>query len=316
MKHRRISIAVAGLGAAALTTVATGGTSTAGPGPTTCEGPLDVLLTNDDGYQAPGIRAVRAALIEAGHRVTTVAPANEQSGKGGAITTGGTLRLQRQVAGGNPVWSVAGTPVDSVRIALDVVLSERPDVVVSGANFGENIARGIVSGSGTVAAANAATNDRRGSIPAIDISVGMDLSEVSSTPRFPSTLAAFPGAADFVTGLLDDLQDDCPDGRLLPEYQQLHVNYPALSPEEIAGTELTTNATVNSLDLTYTDTQDAVAAGGGDVRIGFSVTDPSLLDGDGLAMHEGKIAIVVYDGDIGAPVQDMARVRNRLDDTF
>lgn len=325
MKRHLLPTAVAGLAATtlatALTAVATGATtaapSQAGPTGSGCAGPLDILLTNDDGWQAPGIQAVRTALVDAGHRVTTVAPANEQSGKGGAITTGGTIAIQQQTAGEAPVWSVAGTPVDSVRVGLELVLAgRRPDLVVSGANFGENVARGIVSGSGTVAAANSATNYSRGPIPAIDVSVEMNLAEVTATPRFKSTLAAFPGAAAFTAELVADLQDDCTDGRLLPDYQQLHVNYPARQPSEIRGTEVTEHTTTSTLELTYTDPGGAIAAGGGDVKVGYRPTDPAIMDGDAAALHDGNITIVVFDGDISAPASARALTRTRLDHTL
>lgn len=317
MNKRILPLAAAGLATAALALGTAVGTGSAQASGSACSGPLDILMTNDDGWQAPGIQAVRAALVEAGHHVTVVAPATDQSGKGGSITTGGALRLERRLEGDNPVWSVAGTPVDSLRVGLAVVLAgDRPDLVVSGANIGENVARGIASGSGTVGAAYAATNDQLGSIPALDISVGLNLAEAGSTPRFGSTLAAFPEAGDFVAGLVADLQDDCRDGRLLPEYQQLHINYPPLPADRITGTEITELATVTTPDLTYSDPAGAVAAGSGDVRIGFTVPDPARLDGDGRALHDGKIAIVVFDGDMSAPTEDVSRLRVRLGNTL
>lgn len=312
MTKHLVSVAAAGLVAAGLAAVGAIGSTQAQARPAACTGPLDVLLTNDDGWQAPGLQAARSALIAAGHHVTVVAPATDQSGRGGAVTTGGTLRINREVAGDNPEWSVAGTPVDSVRVGLDLILDDAPDVVVSGSNFGENVARGIASGSGTVAAAYAATNNAAGSIPAIDISVAMNLAEATATPRFKSTLAAFPEAGRFVVDLLAELQDDCSGGRLLPAYQQLHVNYPALPADQIAGTEVTSLATVSALDLSYADPVGAIPAGGGDIRVGFSVPDPTTLDGEGKALRAGKIAIVVLDGDMAAPTEDVAVVRHRL----
>jgi 5'-nucleotidase len=314
----RLSIpaAAAGLVAAGLVMTASTGVSVqAQAHPAGCTGPLDILLTNDDGWSAPGLNAVRTALIAAGHHVTVVAPATDQSGKGGSLTTRGTLGIHREQSGANPVWSVAGTPVDSVRVGLELLLPERPDVVVSGSNFGENIARGIASGSGTVGAAYAATNNATGSIPAIDISVALNLAEATTTPRFASTLAAFPEAGVFVADLLASLQDDCPDGRLLPDYQQLHINYPALPADEIKGTEITTLATVSPLEVSYDDQAGAVANGGGDLKVGFRTADPATLDGEGRVLHDGRISVVVLDGDMAAPRADVAQVQNRLRET-
>ena len=100
---------------------------------------LDILLTNDDGWDAPGIGSVRQALVDAGHRVTLVAPLEQQSGRGGAMNTnfGEEVAVVEEAPG---IWSVDGTPTDSVRAALDVILHDDwPDLVVSGSNFGPNL---------------------------------------------------------------------------------------------------------------------------------------------------------------------------------
>jgi hypothetical protein len=108
---------------------------------------LDILLTNDDGFDSPGITALHAALVAAGHSVTLVAPAEQQSGKGGSLNTEvfdftpgvGLMTLANH---GGDVWSLAGTPVDSVKAGLDIVLAgSTPDLIVSGLNFGQNIGK-------------------------------------------------------------------------------------------------------------------------------------------------------------------------------
>ena len=114
---------------------------------------MHIVLTNDDGVHAAGIRALYRAFSVA-HRVTVVAPASEQSGIGHAFTFHSPLFLERVcVAGmGNETYAVSGTPSDCVKMALSVVLDSRPDAVVSGMNIGENSG---LSGyySGTVAGA-------------------------------------------------------------------------------------------------------------------------------------------------------------------
>ncbi len=261
-----------------------------------CHGPLDILLTNDDGFDAPGITAVREALLDAGHEVTLVAPLTEQSGRGGAITTdvGGTIAIKEEEPG---VWSVAGTPADSVNIALELILADnRPDLVVSGANFGANTGRAIAASSGTVAAAFIASSNR---IPAIDISVDIDLTEFAE--GFPTTIAVFPDAGNFVADVIERLQRRCFWGSLLPTFWQLHINYPALLPEEIAGVAVRRLGEKSGFDLTFADPDGAVAAGGGDVVIGFGVTDTEELDGDALALRQGYISMVLMDGEMTAP---------------
>jgi 5'-nucleotidase len=113
-----------------------------------------VLLSNDDGFRAPGLLQMRAALAEVAE-VVVCAPHSEQSASSHAISLSLPLRLRQHEAG---LFSVDGTPADSVYVALcshGRVLPRRPDLVVSGINHGLNLA-GDVFYSGTVAAAREA----------------------------------------------------------------------------------------------------------------------------------------------------------------
>ena len=133
---------------------------------------LRVLVTNDDGFSAPGIDAAVQALRTLPHtQVTVVAPFANQSGTGGK-TTGGTLTVTSgQTASGYPAKAVHGYPADTIIWAIDDHgISFRPNLVVSGINFGQNIGP-LASGSGTVGAAQAAL--ARG-IPALAVSQGID----------------------------------------------------------------------------------------------------------------------------------------------
>jgi 5'-nucleotidase len=110
-----------------------------------------ILLTNDDGVHREGIRALRGALLAAGERVITVAPASNRSGVARALTIHDEVELRLLEPGDDPVYSCSGTPADCVRIGL---LSDvAPDaVVVAGINHGINL--GDDTGySGTVGAA-------------------------------------------------------------------------------------------------------------------------------------------------------------------
>ncbi len=165
---------------------------------------IEILLTNDDGWDAPGISAAKGALEAAGHTVTVVAPLNNQSGVGGGLNTGvgSFVNVIEEAAS---VWSVDSTPADSVRAGLGAVLaSNPPDLVISGANFGQNISRQGVNASGTVGAALQAMQS---GVPAIAISVGLDLSESSIEPiPFPSTFSAFGPSAAFLARLVATLE--------------------------------------------------------------------------------------------------------------
>jgi 5'-nucleotidase len=112
-----------------------------------------ILLTNDDGIYAPGLRALRKELLKLG-QVTVVAPAGEQSAVGHSITLLTPLLVQEVLDENNrPLgWAVEGKPADCVKLALMELLPEPPDVVVSGLNAGSNAGINVLY-SGTVAAA-------------------------------------------------------------------------------------------------------------------------------------------------------------------
>jgi 5'-nucleotidase len=107
-----------------------------------------ILVTNDDGVQSDGIKALAAALAHLGD-VTVVAPMHEASAIGHALTLARPLRLERL---GDRMFGVDGTPTDCVNLALVNVLSAPPDLVVSGINKGYNIGDDVTY-SGTVAGA-------------------------------------------------------------------------------------------------------------------------------------------------------------------
>jgi len=107
-----------------------------------------ILVTNDDGFFSPGIVALAEALRPLG-RVTVVAPQTEASAVGHGLTLRRPLRLE-EVSDG--VYAVDGTPTDCVNIAIDEVLEQRPDLVVSGINKGLNIGDDVTY-SGTVGGA-------------------------------------------------------------------------------------------------------------------------------------------------------------------
>jgi 5'-nucleotidase len=133
--------------------------------------PLRILVTNDDGYAAPGISTVTQALAALGDvRVTVVAPATNQSGTGGQTTAGTltTLPGPHETAAGHPATAVVGFPADSVDYALDTMHLE-PDLVVSGINQGQNLGP-LTAVSGTVGAAKRAAV---AGIPAIAVSQGI-----------------------------------------------------------------------------------------------------------------------------------------------
>jgi 5'-nucleotidase len=111
-----------------------------------------ILVTNDDGVHAPGIRHLLQSL-EQDAEVIAVAPLNEQSAVGLCITMRQPLKIEQihWPSTTAPIWTVNGTPADCVKLALQVILPRTPDLIVSGINRGSNAGRNILY-SGTVAA--------------------------------------------------------------------------------------------------------------------------------------------------------------------
>jgi 5'-nucleotidase len=127
-----------------------------------------ILVTNDDGVAAPGIEALIAVMSEIG-RVLVVAPDKPQSAMGHAITINNTLYLNKISKEGDLItkYSCSGTPVDCVKIAVNEILKEKPDLCVSGINHGSNAAINVIY-SGTMSAAIEAGIE---GIPAIGFSL-------------------------------------------------------------------------------------------------------------------------------------------------
>jgi len=112
-----------------------------------------ILVTNDDGITAPGVRNLIAEMTQLGE-VVVVAPDGPQSGKGHAITIESTLRCDQVHIDKGPQteFSCSGTPVDCVKLAVNVILDRKPDLIVSGVNHGSNSSINVIY-SGTMSAA-------------------------------------------------------------------------------------------------------------------------------------------------------------------
>ena len=110
-----------------------------------------ILITNDDGYSAPGIRALVRAAKDIGD-VVIVAPDKPQSGMGHAITVSATLHINEIEIEGEKGYSCSGTPVDCVKIAVNKIIKKKPDLILSGINHGSNSSINVIY-SGTMSAA-------------------------------------------------------------------------------------------------------------------------------------------------------------------
>ncbi|MBC8006240.1 MAG: 5'/3'-nucleotidase SurE [Verrucomicrobia bacterium] len=180
--------------------------------------PPIILVTNDDGVTAPGIRNLVEAVKDLG-RIVVVAPDKPQSGMGHAITIGQPLRLQKVEGFGDvEAWSCSGTPVDCVKLAVDKVLQGKPDICLSGINHGANHSINVIY-SGTMSAAMEAAIE---SIP----SIGFSLLDHSID-------ADFSGARKYASLIVKDMLKRKMDRHLL-----LNVNVPAIDADLIKGAKL------------------------------------------------------------------------------
>lgn len=129
---------------------------------------MKILITNDDGIDASGLRKLSASIADLGHELYVVAPTACHSAGSMRITVGSALRTSREeVPGATKAYRVSGTPVDCVKLALSGLDGvPRPDLVLSGVNYGVNVARDLLY-SGTVGAAREAAD---AGLPAIAIS--------------------------------------------------------------------------------------------------------------------------------------------------
>jgi 5'-nucleotidase len=177
-----------------------------------------ILVTNDDGITAPGIRNLVEAVKHLG-KVVVVAPDSPQSGMGHAITIGRPLRLHKvEAIEGVECWQTSGTPVDCVKIARDQVLHGKPDVCVSGINHGANHSINIIY-SGTMSAAMEAAIE---GIP----SVGFSLLDYNFD-------ADFTVARKVATAVTQKLLEET----MVP-HTLLNVNIPAIKETAFKGIKL------------------------------------------------------------------------------
>lgn len=182
---------------------------------------MKILLTNDDGINAPGLAVLEAIArdLTAPENIWIVAPELEQSGKGRAISLTEFVRV-REVAPQR--YAVNGTPSDCVLLALDELLPERPDLILSGVNAGQNIAEDTTF-SGTIAAA---LFGMQHGVPSIALSQSTGFQQPGSCPW--DTPAAW--GARVLRPLLD---------KGWPCDLILNVNFPDRAPDQVAGIKIT-----------------------------------------------------------------------------
>ena len=177
-----------------------------------------ILVTNDDGITAPGIRALVDAVKDLG-QVVVVAPDSPQSGMGHAITIGSPLRLHKvDVFEDVESWQCSGTPADCVKLAKDKILHRKADICLSGINHGANHSINVIY-SGTMSAAMEAAIE---GIPSIGFS--------SLDYKFEADFTLSKMVARELTQKML--------AQVLPEHLLLNVNIPMVTPEEFKGMKI------------------------------------------------------------------------------
>jgi 5'-nucleotidase len=178
---------------------------------------MKLLISNDDGVFAMGIRALADNLADAGHQVVVVCPDRERSATGHGLTLHDPIRAEQVEGVFHPqiqAWACSGTPSDCVKLALGAILDSPPDMVLSGINQGANLGTDVLY-SGTVSAAMEGVIE---GIPAIALSL------TSFTSR------NFQTAAQFARQLLDTIKV-----QPLPEPMLLNINIPPVEAADIKG---------------------------------------------------------------------------------
>lgn len=179
---------------------------------------MRILISNDDGIHAPGIRALYQAIHDLGE-THVVAPIAEQSAVGHAITLSNPIKCRPIEKNGSFFgYGVGGTPADSVKLAVEALLPERPELVVSGINLGPNAGISVIY-SGTV---SAATEGTILGIPSMAISLNTFTDPIWETP------------AKIARDLVPKLAKNG-----LPQETLLNVNVPNLPFDQIKGYRVT-----------------------------------------------------------------------------
>ena len=186
-----------------------------------------ILIVNDDGINAPGIRKLISIMNDFGE-VVVVAPDGPQSGKGHAITIESTIRCDKVIIDDGPQteYSCSGTPVDCVKLAINKLITRKPDLCVSGINHGSNSSINVIY-SGTMSAAV------EGALEGIP-SIGFSLLDYSHE-------ADFSEGEKYIREITQSVLDNN-----LPDGVCLNVNIPkSVDDKEIKGVKVCRQAKAN-----------------------------------------------------------------------
>ncbi len=251
---------------------------------------MRILLTNDDGILAEGLIALYEEL-KGDFELSIVAPETEMSAVGHAITLSNPLRVRRFKRNGTFFgYGVSGTPADCVKIGVQEILQQRPDMILSGINLGANVGINLLY-SGTV---SAATEGAFLGIPSVAISLN-----TKNDPDF-----GFP--ARFSRRMIKFVKENG-----LKEGTALNVNIPAVPEDQIKGVSFTTQDLVRHRDK-YEKRKDPR----GNVYYWLASETPvedSIPDTDSMALKENRITITPITFDL-TDVKEVKRLASSIFD--
>ena len=235
---------------------------------------MNILISNDDGIAANGIRALTEELSKY-HDVYVVAPDRERSAAGHSLTLHTPLRveeLEETRSGAKRTWVTNGTPGDCVKLGINAILApeEQPDFVISGINHGPNLGSDILY-SGTV---SCAMEGAMLGVPSIAMSLASMHSEYED----------FIYTAKFVVSLLNKLKDF-----KFPPKMLLNVNVPSIDEDDILGVAITELGR-----KMFTDNYEKRIDPRGKVyywMAGELISEPSTANTDIAAVRNNKISI-------------------------
>jgi 5'-nucleotidase len=238
-----------------------------------------ILVTNDDGIYAPGIRYLVSVAATFGD-VAVVAPDKPQSGMGHAITINSTLRIQKTTYHHSLMeFSCSGTPVDCVKMAVNHILKRRPDLVLSGINHGSNSSINVIY-SGTMSAAI------EGALEGTP-SIGFSLCDYSME-------ADFSQAGKYISGLIGSCI-----GRSMGKGVCLNVNIPRLRADEFKGIRVVRQAKANWVER-FEERKDPYGREYYWLSGEFVNFEPESTDTDEWALANGYISVVPTHADLTA----------------
>ena len=231
---------------------------------------MRILLTNDDGIDAYGLKVLEEIALKLSPDVWIVAPLHEQSGKGRGVSLHDPVRVKHI---GPQRFAVSGTPTDCVQIAINDLLPTPPDLILSGVNRGFNLAQDVTL-SGTVAGA---LQGMSLGVPSIALSQCLDFDFDLETQ--------WAASRHFGPGLIAELLANG-----WPDNVVVNINFPDCSAEDVTGTEITRQGTRDFHEMHATKRKDP--RGRDYYWIDFHDFEQTLVDGTDLkAVSENKISV-------------------------